>query len=872
MPSPDTSANKEQAMMITECSRLVAVSITALLFCVSSCSTTAVQPDAPGLDAATGNDAGAGAKQDQDPLRTQQQQALLKKYLGDARQARINGNLEAAYRLALQARELAPGNRDVQELLVSLRREMGMEADTPVEFGKAMAELRQIAHDRARREVQRLLQAGEEAADEDNFSIAIQNFNRALLTIDVKPEVAWGNLEDRARTLLTGVQARQEQHDLSRATAVERETQERLRAAEEREAARITARVEHLLKTATLAYRRQKFAIAQDMAQRALNVQPTNTIAKDLFTAAGKSLRDNRTERYFKDKAVEYLKLQERLQDLKITQTEVMVVDDAAWARAMARPGRVLPPSAESPEDRALRAKVETEKVGKHAFTTENGAYAEVMNLLSTVTNIPIIITPEGQAVISEESLVLEMNLAAPISLANMLTLMVSHSEQLAWTIRGGVVQVTTKAKAGGDNKLNLFDIRNLVFPMTEFLPPSIKDLPTEEEALTPRTGGESDEKVSYIEPDALIANIKDSTDPAYWENEGVQLEYVDGGYLMVNANPEMLRRVAAFLDDMDRFSTAVVTVETTFLTIIDNFLQEVGVDFRGLGGSGNKGTVASLDDVTNGPDDFASRGLDNSGTQDPAANPISGFFYDDGNDGDVRARTENFFQDTLGKVMSVDGGLTAMWTFLDDSQVNAIFRAVEKSEKAQIVNAQTVTVLNNNHANVAVINQTSYVRDFDVEVAQAAFIADPKVDVIHDGVVLDVRPVISHDRRHVLLVLNPTVAELQRPIPTFTTSLAGSTLPVTLQLPELEVRSFATTANIPDGGSVLIGGMRSLSNRERRAEIPILSQIPIISYFFKSEGVSDENSTLGVVVRARITDVVEEMEARNRDAEPTIR
>ncbi|MHC4079149.1 MAG: hypothetical protein ACYST0_11995, partial [Planctomycetota bacterium] len=242
-------------MMITECPRLLAASITALLFCVSSCATTEVQADpdsnGPGLDAATG-ETGAAGPQQQDPLRTQQQKALLKKYLSDARQARNNGNLEAAYRLALQAREIAPGDREVQELLVSLRREMGLKAETPVEFGKAMQELRQIAHTRARTEVRRLLQAGQEAADENNFTTAIQNFNRALLTIDVKPEVAWGSLEDQARTLLAETQSRQEQTELSRATQVERQIQERLRAAEERETARITARVDYLLEKASL--------------------------------------------------------------------------------------------------------------------------------------------------------------------------------------------------------------------------------------------------------------------------------------------------------------------------------------------------------------------------------------------------------------------------------------------------------------------------------------------------------------------------------------------------------------------------------------------------------------------------------------------
>ncbi|MBK8976528.1 MAG: hypothetical protein IPM29_11475 [Planctomycetes bacterium] len=39
----------------------------------------------------------------------------------------------------------------------------------------------------------------------------------------------------------------------------------------------------------------------------------------------------------------------------------------------------------------------------------------------------------------------------------------------------------------------------------------------------------------------------------------------------------------------------------------------------------------------------------------------------------------------------------------------------------------------------VAFLNQQSYVRDFDVEVAMSSFVADPQVDVLQSGVVLDV-------------------------------------------------------------------------------------------------------------------------------------
>ena len=41
--------------------------------------------------------------------------------------------------------------------------------------------------------------------------------------------------------------------------------------------------------------------------------------------------------------------------------------------------------------------------------------------------------------------------------------------------------------------------------------------------------------------------------------------------------------------------------------------------------------------------------------------------------------------------------------------------------------------------AYIAFVNQQAYIRDFDVEVAQASFIADPKIDVLQSGTVLDV-------------------------------------------------------------------------------------------------------------------------------------
>jgi general secretion pathway protein D len=79
-------------------------------------------------------------------------------------------------------------------------------------------------------------------------------------------------------------------------------------------------------------------------------------------------------------------------------------------------------------------------------------------------------------------------------------------------------------------------------------------------------------------------------------------------------------------------------------------------------------------------------------------------------------------------------------------------------------------------------------------------------------------------------------------------------------------VQSVFTTAVVPDGGSILLGGLSRIRNIERRAEVPWLANIPLVGFFFKEEGYSDEKTSLMIMIRAWITDVraeLEKLEAR---------
>ena len=196
--------------------------------------------------------------------------------------------------------------------------------------------------------------------------------------------------------------------------------------------------------------------------------------------------------------------------------------------------------------------------------------------------------------------------------------------------------------------------------------------------------------------------------------------------------------------------------------------------------------------------------------------------------------------------------------SFLDDLQYSLILNAVEKNQHAQELTSTILSAQNTQRAYATMLNQITYVQDFDVEVALASFIADPIIGVISDGIVLDVRPTIAQNRKYITLELRPTVATIVQPIQEFTSSLAALTTPITIQLPELQISSANTTVVVPDGGTVVIGGLKKLFNIDQRSEIPFLADIPVLSLLFKTEGEAEENKDVILMIRATIIDANE--------------
>ncbi|MBZ0135200.1 MAG: tetratricopeptide repeat protein [Planctomycetes bacterium] len=409
-------------------------------------------------------------------------------------------------------------------------------------------------------------------------------------------------------------------------------------------------------------------------------------------------------------------------------------------------------------------------------------------------------------------------------------------------------------------------DVRDLTFNITEFVGPILRLIPADD-----TSGGPSisypDESERTLDIDRIEELVTESVAPDTWDEPNA-LKFF-GGQLVATHNPQVQAELRDFLDELRKIAGLMVNIEVRFISVEDDYLQDFGIDFRGNGGPAQVPNQANttLEDVTTGPEDNAGGQFDNGSGGIAPANPTSGIFFNNQDPNnppvnfnqDIRGRFEHIYDNALGNMLTNTGGFAMQFAyFVDLTQINAVIIAVQKRKKARVLTAPRLSAFNTQRANITIVNQIPYVQDFELNSATSAAIANPVIDTILDGMVLDVKPTVSNDRRFITIEVQPTIAELALPIPTFTTTL-GPTSSVTIQIPEIKLQTVQTTVRVPDGGAVVIAGLKTVRDKWVESGVPILSDIPLLGLLFKRQGRSKEQYNLVIVVHAKVIDLNDE-------------
>jgi len=779
-------------------------------------------------------------------LRREQNRELAKTFVERGNEAYSRADFKGALELFAGALELDPTSETARARFRAAEDALGMPASQAAETFRDDQQVLRIKEAAARMETDRFSSAGDRFLREGAYDDAILSYRKAQIVLRNWPLIATESLDERIieNKLQEAIKLRDEA--VLAATLQAREEAQRLVEERERgERERRENKLKSYYENANRAFVELDYQQSEKWTDLILASDPGNQLARQLKSIAREARHDQTAAKQRIDYREQWHRTFDELSTMNLPQTGAIKFDLERWRDVRGRQplSSLMMDSSKDATRDAIMARLEnTLVVPKFGDAQEGSPLASVKAFLQQNTGVNFEISAAVRDELDEAETSIRMDLPER-SVLKVLQIIAATKENLRWKITDGTVSFVTAAEMTGGQVRLTYSVQDLIYP--------IKDYPGREINVQPSGGiAESDEDIVEREANVVTTGqleelIRNNISAESWNTDPANsIRITETGTLVVVQTPEVQRQIQDLLADLREATGILVDIQARFMRVEDNFLEDIGVDFRGLGLPGLGANGVALNDFGDGQSEF---GRVVGQTRDVGA------FFDDGQDGSFRARTEALYDTQLGRdTISGSGGLSFQWTFLNDLQLQLILRAVSKSERLEIVTAPRIVVHNAARGNLSVLNQVAYVSDFDIEIAQAASIADPIIAVIQDGVILDVRPVVSADRRFITLEMRPTIAQLTRPIEERPTS-TGTQNTVNIQLPEVEIQRVRTSIPIPDGGTVLLGGLKESTNRDQRSGTPILNKIPVLSALFERKGNFIANKKLLILLNAQI-------------------
>lgn len=387
-----------------------------------------------------------------------------------------------------------------------------------------------------------------------------------------------------------------------------------------------------------------------------------------------------------------------------------------------------------------------------------------------------------------------------------------------------------------------------------------------------------------------LIELIQETIDPDSWEENGGtgrMRAFPSTLSLIVTTTQENQDRIQDLLTRLRELNDVQIVVEVRFIRLRDDFFERIGIDFDF---QINDGT--GLTNQAQIPDVFGAVG--NSGSIVGRA-PISNTFIATSNlDIPVTLDTFGASAPQFGG-FGADTALNFGFAILSDIEVFFLLQAAKGDQRSNVTQAPTVTMFNGQSASVFDGEQRPFVTSITPIVGDFAAAQQPVITILPEGTQLNVRATVSGDRRFVKMTLVPFFSQITA-VDTFQFAgerrvrrgggtdlqdildaitgggnddpLGNDELEIvesgtTVQLPTFANTTVTTTVSVPDGGTVLLGGIKSMSEGRTERGVPFLSNIPYVNRLFNNVGIGRETNSLMMMVTPRI--IIQEEEEQDQ-------
>ena len=806
--------------------------------------------------------------------------AAAKRHTVNAKKAKADGNYDLALKHMQYALQLDPSNADYANE-IKLITSLAAQKAAPTSVLEVTKNVNELKSQQAKSRFKQYMNKATDSARQKDFpaarvaavnaKTALDNARLVLTTDEYK------DLRSKAELLAAKIEQAELQYSKIQMAADAQKQAKDQRIAKIKAERETRAKVESLIRRALNLRDEMKYEQALKLLDQALFLDPQNFMAKGFKDM----IQDTKTlveaSNTLRKREVEFAKNQ--LSNIRVTvPTNKLITYPDDWPQLTDIRIRGLQDNGADSEDNArIRRKLAEPIQAEFKGWTFGRAIDEIHKR----TGVDIWVNwnvLEIESIDSEKIVDLNMSSVTAEKALQLLLRSVSADSEfnpVSYTISDNMVTISTETDLQTETLIRTYDIRDLLVQVPNFTDAPSFDLGS---AMNGGSGGSSggsgdglfdDEDDDEDEEDQLgrsdmivmITDLIQNSVGKYeeWDANGGDISSLTelNGQLIVKSTPKNHADIMGLLRQLRETRAVQISVESRFLVVDTNFLEEVGVDLdlriNNIGGGfgpismgQNSWNMATARSTSLTPKDFVA-GKHNAKPAYPNQPVIPG----------IGLPVGEGFGDSLR-------GMTFGLSYIDDLEVNLLVSATQANQRSISLTAPRLTFFNGQHAWVMVGRESAYVGDLESQSEGVGY--DPTIQYLQTGTMLEVEGTISADRRYVTLTVHPVLSRGQQPykeVQMTTEGVIGQnaegengekiSATGTFFTPEVEVTEAKTTVSVPDRGTILLGGQRLVEEVEVEAGVPVLSKIPFLSRLFTNSSKVKDERTLLILIKPTI-------------------
>ncbi len=336
---------------------------------------------------------------------------------------------------------------------------------------------------------------------------------------------------------------------------------------------------------------------------------------------------------------------------------------------------------------------------------------------------------------------------------------------------------------------------------------------------------------------------IKTDSENDFWKELQLSLQTIIGdkeerrvvthpqsGLVIVRAMPNELSMVDDFLGTTQMVVNRQVILEAKIIEVELNNSYQTGINWSGLGTSGNSSILASQ---------IGGGSVVNSGVSEIAG--FGGNLQPDGSYSPIGSANTSAF-----------GGVFSL--ALKARKFSAFLEFLQGQGDVQVLSSPRVSTVNNQRAVIKVGGDEFFVTGITSAstTSGSTTTQTPTVELtpFFSGIALDVTPQIDK-LNNIILHIHPTVSSVTQRDKTFVVSGEAFSLPLAIS----NIQESDNVVRAESGQVIVIGGLMKEASSAENVSIPLLGDLPLVGQLFKHQKLTRVKKELVILLKPTVVE-----------------